>query len=131
MRGLDTNILLRVLMNDDPVQSPIAKRVMQEGNVFIPVSVLLETYWVLRSRDIPDAVILSTFENLLEIPGVTMHEATSVRAALSAHRAGLEFADALHLGLCGRCDEFLTFDDKRFARRAQKQNLMPTCVVPQ
>lgn len=131
MRGIDSNILLRVLMNDDPVQSPLARDLMQNEEVFIPVSVVLEIYWVLKGRDVPSPAIIEAFQSLLQMPGVVMHEAAALNAALVAHEDGLEFADALHWALSGRCEAFMSFDDKRFVRRAQKLKLIPPCVVPE
>jgi len=43
---------------------------------------------------------------------------------------GLEFADALHLAASGACSTFLTFDDRKFARRAQRLKLTPVCEIP-
>ena len=48
---------------------------------------------------------------------------------LSAHH-GLEFPDALHLEASETCSAFLTFDDRKFARRAQGLNLKPICEIP-
>lgn len=44
--------------------------------------------------------------------------------------AGLEFADALHLAASKQCTAFVTFDDRKFARRAQQLNLVPSCETP-
>jgi predicted nucleic acid-binding protein len=50
--------------------------------------------------------------------------------ALEWHEEGLDFADALHLSSSSHCSEFLTFDDKRFARRARKRGMRPAVRVP-
>lgn len=42
----------------------------------------------------------------------------------------LEFPDALHLAASAACSAFLTFDDRKFARRAQRLNLVPICEIP-
>ena len=49
MRAVDTNILVRFLTADDPKQARTARRVMEAGDVFIGVTVILETEWVLRA----------------------------------------------------------------------------------
>ena len=43
---------------------------------------------------------------------------------------GLDFADALHLLASSRCTEFLSFDDRKFARRAKRLGVAPAVVVP-
>ena len=48
MKSVDTNIVLRVILRDDPVQTAIATACVEEG-VFVSDGVLLETEWVLRS----------------------------------------------------------------------------------
>ena len=49
MRAIDTNVVVRVLTGDDPVQSARARAILEAGDVFIPLTVILETEWVLRS----------------------------------------------------------------------------------
>ncbi len=48
MRAVDTNVLVRFFVADDPGQFRRARKVMEAGAVFIPKTVLLETEWVLR-----------------------------------------------------------------------------------
>ena len=55
--------------------------------------------------------------------------AASVMAAIDAHVAGLDFADALHLCSSHHCRALVTFDDKRFARRAQRLGLQPEVQI--
>jgi hypothetical protein len=50
--------------------------------------------------------------------------------ALAWHAEGLDFADALHLLASSHCTEFLSFDDRRFARRAKRLGVAPAVVVP-
>jgi len=60
---------------------------------------------------------------------VAVESCASVMEALDAHVAGLDFADALHLRASRHCDALITFDDKSFARRAQRLGLKPTVEV--
>ena len=53
------------------------------------------------------------------------------QAALYMSRAGLEFPDALHLAAAAHCSRFLTFDDRRFSRRARRLKLKPPVSVPE
>jgi predicted nucleic-acid-binding protein len=48
MIGVDTNLLVRILTDDDPMQARRAANVLQSGDIFITKTVLLETEWVLR-----------------------------------------------------------------------------------
>ena len=50
MRAVDTNVLVRALVRDDAAQSAKAEEVLARDEVFVPVTVMLELEWVLRSR---------------------------------------------------------------------------------
>jgi predicted nucleic-acid-binding protein len=51
MRAIDTNILVRALVRDDAVQSAKAEALLQgDEQLYVPVTVILELEWVLRSR---------------------------------------------------------------------------------
>lgn len=49
MKSVDTNVLVRFILGDDPEQSAQAEAIVKEG-VFVPITVLLELGWVLGSR---------------------------------------------------------------------------------
>ena len=111
MLAVDTNVIVRYLLNDDPVQSIAAKAVVRQGRVFVVTTVLLETEWVLRSayRCGPTQVA-SAFRAFVGLPGITVEDAGAVAQALDWMEHGMDFADALHLAQATGCDEFLTFD---------------------
>jgi predicted nucleic-acid-binding protein len=122
MIAIDTNVLVRLLANDDPVQSPKAAQLFASEDVFVPKTVLLETEWVLRfSYGLPRAAIAAAFGKLLSAASVTVEDAEAVQAAAAAMTAGMDFADALHLSSSTKADTFLTFDRKlaRSAARAK------------
>ena len=48
MIAVDTNLLVRILTNDDPIQARRALKILKNDEIFIPKTVLLETEWVLR-----------------------------------------------------------------------------------
>jgi len=50
VRAVDTNLIVRALVRDDPAQSAAAETVLANEPVFIPVTVMLQLEWVLRSR---------------------------------------------------------------------------------
>ena len=137
MIALDTNILARFYVDDptDPEaarQRPIARRVLAESpRLFVPLTVILELEWVLRAfygfsaQDVAKVV-----NHLLGLPNVNVEEWPRVADALAWHAEGMDFADALHLQASGHCEQFLSFDDRRFARRAKKLGVKPEVVVP-
>ena len=47
--ALDTNVVVRFLTNDDAIQARRARRLIEQNEVVIPLTVLLEAEWVLRA----------------------------------------------------------------------------------
>jgi predicted nucleic-acid-binding protein len=135
--AVDTNILARYYV-DDPgdveaaSQRPRAERVMRDStHVFVPVTVVLELTWVLQSfYTFSAADCAHAIEHLVGLPNVTVESWPKVLEATRLLRAGLDFADALHLASSNRCETFLTFDDQRFAKRAQKLGCVPLVRTP-
>ena len=117
LTGIDTNVLLRVLLQDDPVQGPIAARFFRELGTdspgFITQVTLAETYWVLaRAKRLPRATCLAVIRCLVETEVLEFDDGEGVVRALSLAEAGADFADALIQGameLFG-VDETVTFD---------------------
>ena len=121
MTGLDANVLLRFLVQDDPIQSPIATQFIREtcseaSPGYISLVALAETVWVLASTyklrrpDIGDAV-----EVLLLADTLSVQDEYQVYSALQIFRSGAgDFADALILALNQRagCSTSVTFDVK-------------------
>ncbi|MBK6999089.1 MAG: type II toxin-antitoxin system VapC family toxin [Rhodoferax sp.] len=137
MIALDTNVLARFYVDDpaDPeaaLQRPIAHRLLTQARpVFVPLTVVLELEWVLRAFygfAVDDFV--RVVQHLLGLSHVTVEEWARVNDALALHKDGLDFADALHLLASSGCTEFMSFDDRRFARRAKRLGLTPEVVVP-
>lgn len=110
MKAVDTNIVLRVLLDDDAAQSQTAERVIRAG-VFVPVTVLLETGWVLSTRYGFDRERLAaTLAAFLDLPSVSVADEPGIRVAIENHRSGADFADAVHLAAAGGSEAFVTFD---------------------
>lgn len=120
MIAIDTNLLVRILTNDDPVQARRAAKILQREDVFIPKTVILETQWVLHyAYAINEADIIAGFQKLLGLSNVYPENSETVTQAISWYEQGLDFADALHLASSGGSDKFATFDTA-FAKKAQK-----------
>lgn len=119
MPGLDTNILVRLLVDDDPRQAAKVEALVfaserKREPLFLPLTVTLELEWVLRSRyHFSKDAVLSTLSNLLETREITFQDEASVERALYFYRSQkADFAECLHLGCAMTHGQlpFLTFD---------------------
>lgn len=102
MIGLDTNVVIRFLTQDDEVQSPIANRLMaelsREDPGFISAVVLAEITWVLaRAYKAPRADIARAVEGLLRSAELMVENTAAAYRALALYQASTsaEFSDAL------------------------------------
>ena len=111
MKSVDTNLLVRVIVKDDPVQTPIAAAAF-ERPVFVSHSVIMETEWVLRSRyRLPRAEIGDALKRLLlDVETVKVAEREMVAWSLDRYAAGADLDDMLHLVASRGFEAFLTFD---------------------
>lgn len=128
--AVDTNLLVRYITRDDPVQEKQAREVMLQHRVFVPKSVVLELEWVLRFTyrfSIDDIAI--ALDTLLDAEQIDVEDADAVRLAVAAFREGLDFADAMHLVSCPQFGIFLTFDKALF-RRASRVFDQPVVRLP-
>lgn len=118
--GIDTNLIVRLLTNDDKKQAAFAQKLIEENNIFIAKSVLLETEWVLRyTYELNPSVILTAFNKLLGLNQIILEDLTEITQALQWYEAGFDFADALHLASNRRATHFATLD-KQFVKKAKK-----------
>ncbi len=119
MLGIDTNVLVRFLVQDDAEQfekaSKLIKREVTAGRpVFVNQLVLLETEWVLRSRyAAPKDKIIAALSGLLEAVDVQLEDEAVIEEALYMWKdASADFADCL-IGAKNRrmgCRATATFD---------------------
>ena len=136
MRAIDTNVLVRAIVNDDTAQSARAVALLTEADVYIPVTVMLELEWVLRSRyAFAPKLIAQAIAKITALGNVVVGEREAVLSAATRAAQGWDFADALHLALSKGCTDFTTLDAdlaKRAAREATAKNeaiLKPMPVV--
>jgi predicted nucleic-acid-binding protein len=130
MIAVDTNVLVRVLTNDDPVQANRAMRLLRSSPVWVTRTVILETEWVLRHAYGLDTVaIVKAFRTLAGVPTIDLEDRDIVLQALAWHAGGMDFADALHLAGSAGATTFTTFD-RRLTRAAKKVAASPPVVVP-
>lgn len=111
MLAIDTNVAVRYLTGDHPEQASCARAVIGGAPVFVPVTVVLETEWVLRSAYGYDPTdVMHALRAFGGLSMVSIDDADAVAAALDLATLGMDFADALHLGRSDHCDGFATFD---------------------
>ncbi len=113
MIALDTNAVVRLLADDDPQQSRRAAVLIEGNSVFVPLTVLLETEWVLRSvYSLSRDAVLRGLRNFLGLQNVTAEAIGRVARALSWYEQGVDFADAIHLASAveAEAEAFATFD---------------------
>lgn len=119
MAALDTNVIVRFLMQDDAAQATAARRLVRHAldagePLFVPVSVALELEWVLRSRfELDKAAVLQKFSQLLSTVELNFEADTALEWALRQHRtSSADFSDCLHAALAARAGErpLWTFD---------------------
>lgn len=122
--AFDTNVIVRVLVGDDPVQTKKAENALvkhiNQGGVFLSLVVLAETAWVLEAAYEWDrATIHGRVRRLVRTRNVMIEELELVERALDEYAAGkAQLADYLILGKArSAADELLTFD-KKLAREA-------------
>lgn len=113
MRAIDTNVIVRFLTNDDKRQARAARGAIEDGDIFIATTVLLECEWVLRSAyEFDPARIAASLRGLAGLSGISVEEPALLAQALDWVAEGMDFADALHLAKAEGCDMFLSFDRK-------------------
>jgi predicted nucleic-acid-binding protein len=128
--AVDTNVLVRYLVEDDPGQTDRAEAVLRRGAVLVPNTVLLETAWVLgTSYRFDRAAIANAITKLLGLPGVGPEDRVTAGQALAWFAQGLDFADALHLASSGRAEAFATFD-RALRRKARGMRGTVPVVAP-
>ena len=119
MLGLDTNVFVRLLIEDDAAQTQRARNLIDatvaaQEAVLVSLPVLLETEWVLRSRyEVPSETILRLFRAALEARELTFEDEAAIEEALFNWQDGTTgFSDCLimaHNRQLG-CRSTATFD---------------------
>ena len=118
MTGLDTNVLVRYIMQDDAKQSPKATRLIESLTVeepgFIAIVSVVELGWVLSSSyGLSRQQIEQAFEALLRTKELVIDRADHVLKALRVFKASsADFADCLieRAAVSAGCDRTMTFD---------------------
>ncbi|MCP3732196.1 type II toxin-antitoxin system VapC family toxin [Sphingomonas sp. MG17] len=111
----DTNVLVRAATQDDPVQGPLARKLMSGAElVAVTLPALCEFCWVLgRLYRYEPQQIAASLRFLLDAANVEM-DRNAVEAGLAVFEAGGDFADGViaHDGRWLGGETFVSFDKK-------------------
>ena len=110
MQGIDTNIVLRLLLRDDPGQVAIVDDLVARGNLLVSFTVLAEAEWVLRAvYELDRPTIAHLLGALVLIEGVVVADRDGLFWACERYLGGADFTDMIHL-VASEGRTFLTFD---------------------
>jgi predicted nucleic-acid-binding protein len=131
MPALDTNVLVRYVVQDDQAQLAEARRLIRKcvadgQTLFVPVTVALELEWVLRaSFEYAKDEVMETLSSLFSAAELIFESERSLEVALQLYRNGsADFADCLHIALAAQAGELpLRTFDKRAAKVSGAQLL--------
>jgi len=137
MIGLDTNVLARYYIQDEAdteaeKQHKSARKLVESGEpLMVCKTVILEFEWVMRGYyQFTSSDVTAVFQHLLSLEHIMVEDYESIQRAIANFELGFDFADALHHASYNNCTSVASFDDKKFARRAKRNGLMPSVIVP-
>lgn len=118
MIGLDTNVLVRYIMQDDAKQSPLATRLVESLSAdspgFIPLISVMELAWVLTSAyELNRDQLVEALEGLLRTKEIVVERAETIWKALRVFQsANADLADCLieRSAAAAGCDRTMTFN---------------------
>ncbi len=124
MIALDTNILIRLVVDDSPAQSHIAAQLVRDNQVFIAKTVLMESEWLLRhAYRLSRAQIVEFLLAVLDTTNTGVEYHPQVDRAMEWYRQGADFAGAPYLAVADTA-LFHIFDHK-FCKAARKAKSAP------
>jgi predicted nucleic-acid-binding protein len=130
MDAVDTNILVRIIVRDDEAMYQRAVAALSRGPVLVPTTVLLEAEWVLRGRYAFDrTAIADSLTAFLGLPQVETQAPDLIAAALALLRAGLDFADALHVVTAAPASRFVTLDEPFVRHVGRRPTPLPVVLA--
>ena len=124
---LDTSVLARLILRDQPDEYEAARQLLRQPRRYgVTGTVLLELVWLLKSKRIGHADITRAMAAILALPNLHCPDIEAVWTAQMAHSAGMDFADALHLAISAEAGatSFVTADPL-MARHAERLGLQP------
>jgi predicted nucleic-acid-binding protein len=126
---LDTNVLLRYLLNDDPKQGAHARRLLETASpITVTPTIVLELVWVLECSDCSRTEIVGALRHVLGLPAMRLPNEAALYRAVQWFEQGLDFADALHLSQSPATATLMTFD-KDFVSKAKRAEAFPVVAL--
>lgn len=130
MIGIDTNLLVRLIAEDDAVQAEQVRALRASETLFVSLSVLMEGEWVLRAaHGWPRDRIARALAALLELDAIEIESVALAEWAIGRYRAGADLADMLHLVANRETEAFATFD-RRLERQAGARTPVAVRILP-
>lgn len=130
MIALDTNVVVRFVVDDDAYQAARARQPIADNPVLLTSTVVLECEWVLpRAYALQPGEIAGAFGMLMGLPQLSVSEPEVLRSALDYYRGGIDFADALHLAGSPAAKAFATFD-RKLMKKAKAADVTLAVVEP-
>jgi predicted nucleic-acid-binding protein len=120
--AVDTNILVRYAVKDDPDQTLAATEFLRNNPCHVLKTVLLELAWVLSSPagyNLSRVVVVERLRHILGLPTLETEDAVKVAQAIGWYEQGMDFADALHLASCSHLKGLATMDRRLSAKASQ------------
>ena len=131
MPALDTNVLVRYIVQDDSGQLVAAQRlieacVSEQKTLFVPVTVTLELEWVLRSSfGYAKAETIRVLSELFSAADLTFESEQALEVALELYRnTSADFADCLHIALAAQAGEQPLWSFDRAAAKVEGASLL-------
>ncbi|WP_373486661.1 type II toxin-antitoxin system VapC family toxin [Blastomonas sp.] len=129
MQVLDTNVLARWLLNDDPAQFLLADGAASEP-FMLSWTVFTELGWVLeRAVGLPRAVVAMLLEQLISLDHAHAESPAAVAWAIERYRAGADWADMMHLASAPFDARGFTTFEKKLARQAGDDSPLPVTLL--
>lgn len=125
MRSLDTNVLARWVLGDDPAQARVAEALLEEP-VWISHTVLIELGRVLeKARGLSRPIVADMIQQIVDLDTVLIDHHDALIWAIDRYRQGADWGDVMHIvASVGDSDAFATFD-RKLARRAGSDTPLP------
>lgn len=130
MTAVDTNVVVRLLTEDNPKQTAAVKSLFAARPIWIARTVLLEADWVLRRLyGFEESAIRNALSRLLGLTNVHTEDKVSMAEALALTTPGIELADAIHLTARPAGATFVSFDQS-LVKRAHRAGVRNVSSVP-
>ena len=126
--AIDTCVVVRLLTKDDLEQYQTSYQLIEENQIFVSDTVVLETHWVLKAAySYTKEQICQDLRWLCGLDQIHLENSLAVAEAINWYESGLDFADALHLAKSQQHSVLYTFD-KEFVKRGRDKG---TCRLKQ